>query len=236
MVAEGRAEVVSFEAQMSDGKQVTLKGILVSPVGTGSFPAVVMLPGATGLVTPYCYGAVADQFVAWGYLTFIPASTTARDREGNIHLLHSFLDQVSYAHGAAAMLARMPQIDSARIGVWGHSRGGLSVLYGVSSSEGRFGTVFRAAVAAAPQCPSSAIRPSIPLLMLIGSKDLDVSVNACTDLADRLEGTSGFEFFLIPDAGHSYWAPSTHGYNQAAALSAQERLKAFLQRSLNVNP
>lgn len=236
MVSEGRTNVISFAVQTAAGTKVTLKGLLTVPHGEGPFPSVVMLSGADGLFTPYCYRAIVERFVDWGYITLVPAATTARDKKGKELLQYSFLDQVHYAQGAAAMLRTMREADPSRIGVWGHSRGGLSVLHGAASEEGSFGLVFRAAVAAAPQCPASATPPAMPLLLLIGSEDLQVSVEACADLAVQLERAPGFEFLLIPDAGHVFWAPSTSQYNQAGAELAEERLEAFLRRALEIRP
>ena len=236
MVSEGLTKVISFTARTAAGTEVTLKGLITAPDGEGPFPAIVMLPGAEGLVTPYCYRAVVERLVGWGYITLIPAGTTARDSKGKNHLQYSFLDQVNYAHGGAAVLLTMRQVDPARISVWGHSRGGLSVLHGAASEEKSFGTIFRAAVAAAPQCPANATPPSIPLLLLIGSEDLSVSVDACSDLAAHLEGAPGFEFLLIPNAGHAYWAPSTPQYNRTGAELAEKRLEAFLRSALEIRP
>lgn len=206
MVAEKLATVIEVPAQRHDGQSVKMEGILATPDGDGPFPAIVMVHGSNGLVTPYCYGAVVRQFLATGHVVLIPASTTARGADGNHLLDYSFLDQVNYAQGAAAKLASMDSVDSQRIGVWGHSRGGLTVLHGAASDESTFGGTFKAAIAAAPQCPASAREPVIPTLLVIGANDLSVSVDACTDFANKLESGANFRMLLLPDSGHAFWS------------------------------
>lgn len=232
MVADDRAEVIGFGGQMADGTDVELKGILASPDGSGPFPAVVMLPGGGGLYIPYCYGAVVEQFVSWGFVTLIVASTTARDRDGNQLSQYSFVDQARHAYAGASAVANVPRVDATRIGLWGHSRGGSGVIDAVSSAKLKPSTAFRAAVAAAPHCPAKAIALTVPLLVLIGAEDTDVSVDACIDFAAHMENISGFDFLLMPDAHHVYWAKGTRGFNEAAATMAANHLKTFLVKHI----
>ncbi len=104
----------------------------------------------------------------------------------------------------------------------------------VSSAGGKQST-FRAAVAASPECPAKA-PPTIPLLVLIGTEDTDVNVDWCIDYAAQLEDVSAFEFLLIPNAGHVYWAPGTPKYNETAAKLAERRLKTFLTKHFLAAP
>ena len=99
----------------------------------------------------------------------------------------------------------------------------------VTSAGGRE-NAFRAAVAAAPLCPAKAVPPTIPLLVLIGTEDTSSPADWCVDYAAQLEDVSGFEFLLIPNAGHSYWAPGAPEYDETAAKLAEGRLKAFLAK------
>lgn len=235
LVAEGRAAVIGFEAVTADGRQVSLDGLLTRPDGTAPASAMVMLPGSGGLVTPYCYGSVSERFADWGFATLIVAPTTARDGGGNPLYQYSFADLATYARGAAAALAALPRVDPARIGLWGHSRGGGAVIDAVSGAAGGR-SPFRAAVAAAPVCPAKAVPPTIPLLVLVGSEDGDVNVDWCVDYAAQLEDAGGFAFFLISNAGHLYWAPGAPGYDETAARLAALRLKDFLAKHLRAAP
>ena len=232
LVAEGRSEVIDFPARMAGGAEVTLSGIVTTPHGAGPFSAIVMLPGGGGLVTPYCYRAVVESFTQSGFVTLVVASTTARDRGGNAISRYSFVDQASHAYAAASAAEKLSNVDRGRIGLWGHSLGGLGVIQSVSGDRERARRQFRAAVAAAPVCPAKAASPAVPTLLIIGDSDTEVSVSACKDLAASLKDAEGFEFFLIPDAGHSYWAQGMPGYNESSAKLSQRRLEAFLAKHL----
>ncbi len=53
-----------------------------------------------------------------------------------------------------------------------------------------------------------------------------------TATTPRRSVVSGFEFVLIPEAGHLYWAPGSVQYNETAAELAAGRLKEFLAKYL----
>ncbi len=236
LVADGRAEVITFDAHRADGKEVEVKGMLARPEGTGPFPAIVMLPGGYRLYTPGCYANAVERFVNWGFVTLFVAPTSARDgNEKNVRR-YKAADLARYDHAAAAVVAPLPHVDSTRIGVWGHSRGGPGAIIAVSSDEGKRDFRFRAGVAVAswPRCPSDA-RPAAPLLVMNGAKDELSTPESCVNFAARSEDINGFEFLLIPDAGHAYWKARTKDYDEAAAKLADERLKAFLARHLRTS-
>ncbi len=229
MVANGSASVISFSAQASDGRRVTLNGILFGAVNKRKAPALVMLPGSNGLIVPYCYGAIARQFADLGIISLIIAPTTARDQNGRAYLNYSFSDLARYADGAADALAGFDQVDGNRIGLWGHSRGGLAVIEAIAAdTPGKF--PFVAAVATAPICPARAKQPRVPMLLMIGDKDTDVSVSSCVKFAEMQSSVSTFDFQLLPNAGHSFWAPGSPGYVAASAELATTRLKKFLAK------
>jgi len=231
MVAEGRAEVIGFDADGADGKRVTLRGLLTGPEGAGPFGSIVILPGGRGPRSPGCYESAVEQFVDWGFVTLIVVPVPARDQRGTETFQYDDADLASYAHGAATALAAMPQVDATRIALWGHSRGGAAVIYAVSKARD-MRSRFRAAVAAAPWpgCPDKAAPIAIPLLVLIGAKDATSSAGSCVDYAAKMADVGGFEFMLIPDAGHSYWNPAGPAYDESAAKLAARRLRALFEK------
>lgn len=233
MVAQKTATLVEFEARRHDGQAITLNGVLAKPPGVGPFPAVVMLHGSSGLLTPFCYAAVAEQFVARGLVVLLPASTTARSPDGTLHLDYSFLDQIAYARAAATALSARDDVDPDRLGLWGHSRGGLTVLHGVASREAPLSPLFRTAIAAAPTCPATVAPPAIPVLLVIGANDRDISVQACTDAAKKLATTDRFRLLLLPDSGHAFWAAKAPGSNERDAARARKTIDGFLARHLS---
>ncbi len=227
MVADGRAAVISFEAEMANGEKVTLKGLLSGPGGVGPFKSMVILPGSIGPRPPSCYGWVVEKFVSWGFVTLMVVPIPAIDASGNERFRYGFADLGIYAYGAASALAALPEVDPARMVLWGHSRGGGGAIYAVTGAGGRQ-SVFRAAIAAAPWpgCPAKAVPPTIPLLVLVGGEDTEAPADWCMDYAAHLEGKYGFEFLLLPNAGHAYWSPK---WPDAAEL-AEGRLKTFLAK------
>lgn len=222
LVVSGRGTVVGIEARLDDGRGVDLQGILVIPSGPGPFPTVVVLPGGGGLVTPYCYGSMVEAFASWGFASLIVASSTTTDTAGQHLYQYSFADQAGHARGAAERLNRIAEIDTRRLAIWGHSRGGLTAIEMAMDPADRGGP-YRAIVAAAPQCPGRVLDFHTPLLMVIGTADKDVSVQACQDFATESEGRIGFESLFLPGAGHVFWTEPD------AARKSADRVRAFLE-------
>jgi dienelactone hydrolase len=227
IVVEDRAELFTFDARMADGTEVELTGILAGPDGDGPFPALVLLSGGNALYTPLCYRVIVDQLTTWGIVTLFVAPTAARDGDGKKRFQFNFNDLSSYGHDAALAAANLLRVDPARIGLWGHSRGGTSAIDIASGWRGRSPKPYRAAVAVAPWpgCPKKA-RPAIPLLVLYGAEDKVSPPDWCADFAERSKDASGFEFYVIPDAGHDvFWTPDGRAH-----------LKSFLDKHLPASP
>lgn len=229
-VLDGGGKVVTFPARTSDGSDVMLKAILATPDERGPSPAIVMVPGSTGLYPPYCYRAVAEDFSRRGFVVLLIAPTNAVDTVGRVKLDYTFLDLVNYARSAAQWLRDVSHVDSSRIGLWGHSRGGGSVIFGVSDPEWDASRTFQYAIAAAPECSGNLPAPKIPLLILIGTADMRVTVEACTEYARRNARTENLKFVLLAEAGHIFWAPSESEDEQRAAELASGAVDRFLER------
>lgn len=109
---------------LSDGIRVT--GLIHIPSeGTGPFPSIILLHGGIDQ-TVYEQGADtavhADIFARHGYLTFAPDYRTYNETEGTGSPLK--LPWVIDSMNAIDALSTLPEADPARIGVFGHSRGG----------------------------------------------------------------------------------------------------------------
>ena len=226
MVAEGRAQVVDIAAQLDDGREMSVQGILHQPSGVGPFPAVIMLHGDGSLYTPYCHGALAKQFAAWGYATLIVASSTGRDGAGNRYLDYSFKDQANYARGAVRVLEKVPDIDGNRLGVWGHSRGGLTAIE-LATNPGELEAPFRAIVTIAPHCPAKVVAQHAPLLLMVGTKDPKISVSACKDFAAGSGDQANFQSLFLEGGDHLFWLQPN-----LARVSA-DRMRVFLKKHLD---
>ncbi len=233
-VLDGRAEIIEFDAKMLNGTPVRLAGLLAKPLGKGPFPGAVLLPGGRGLRVPTCYSSILPTFLEWGYATLTVAPRTAREMDGTPRYTYSFADHGSYGISAAQVLRASEFVDKDNLVLWGHSYGASAVVDAVNYGGDKL-EVYRAAVALAPYCPGKARPPGLPLLVVTGEKDPEVEPVLCKDYAKKLTGTADFEFLLLPETGHSYWArfKRDYKYNPETAKLAQRRVKAFFAKHLH---
>ena len=109
-----------------------LWGKLFLPEGTGPFPVVVIAPGSLGLQQHHATLAAA--------ITDAAIAACAIDPFGARSVVTTVANQVQFSFAASAwdvlataeLLAARPDIDPARIGAQGHSRGGSAVLSAAS--------------------------------------------------------------------------------------------------------
>jgi carboxymethylenebutenolidase len=74
---------------------------------------------------------------------------------------------------------------------------------------------------------------SCPLLGLFGIEDTHPSPDQVEELAEALrEHHKLFEFHLLPDAGHAFFAVDRPAYRQKAAVDGWELIEDFLSRKL----
>ena len=105
---------------------------LFLPDGPGPFPVVIIVPGSLGLQQHHCEIAAAITDAAIAACAIDPFSTRS--------VVTTVANQVQFSFAASAwdvlataeVLAARPDIDPARIGAQGHSRGGSAVLNAAS--------------------------------------------------------------------------------------------------------
>ena len=105
---------------------------LFLPDGPGPFPVVIIAPGSLGLQQHHVGIAAA--------ITDAAIAACAIDPFGNRSVVTTVHNQVQFSFAASAwdvlataeLLAARPDIDAARIGAQGHSRGGSAVLSAAS--------------------------------------------------------------------------------------------------------
>ena len=110
-----------------------LWGKLFLPEGPGPFPVVIIAPGSLGLQQHHATLAAA--------ITDAAIAACAIDPFGTRGVLSTVANQVQFSFAASAwdvlaaaeVLAARPDIDPARIGAQGHSRGGSAVLNAASA-------------------------------------------------------------------------------------------------------
>jgi dienelactone hydrolase len=193
---------------------------LLTPQGTGPFPAVVVMHGCDGVNENT--RRWAGRLVGWGYAALIVDSFRWRGLSnicGNVGALPASV-RAPDATAAKNYLRSLPNIAKGRIGLIGFSHGADAAL---AASTG-----FGAVVAFYPWCTGS--RPS-NALVLIGSADDWTPASRCG---------AGTNVKVYPGATHSFDAPRADRtylghrltYDDAAAGDAIDRTRRFLSSRL----
>ena len=243
------------KAQGKELKQelgLALWGHLDKPVGTGPFPAVVLMHGCAGIRPTYARWA--SHLVKLGYVTLILDSLGPRSVFDVCKTPLKFASPQTRAfdaHGALAYLQGLPFVDGARIGVVGWSHGGNSALAAANNTglTGNLPQRFKAAIAFYPYCIGSGDY-ILPTLILLGGADEWGPPNQCQELkAQSKNGGASIELVVYPGVFHafdvlelkkglsveglygkSYWLQ----YNKKAHEDAAKRVKSFLAEHLSL--
>lgn len=184
--------------------------LFVPPRAAGRLPAVICVPGSLG-VQPALLGH-AEALTELGIAAFVIDPFGARAVTSTVanQAQFSFAASAFDVLAAASVLAEMPEIDPARIGAEGHSRGGSAVL---TAAAERFAAAvgaqrLRAVYAAYPWCGHQFLDCRVGrtrVRAVIGSHDEWCSpqqVQGCIN-AIRLAGGDA-SFRLVPGAHHGF--------------------------------
>jgi uncharacterized protein len=115
---------------------ITLRGWLFVPDGGGPVPGVVVTAGFAGVREGFLGHPYQDVFAEAGIATLIYDHANCGDSDGRPRQeLDPILQQRGY-QDAITFMINHPEIDGARIGIWGTSYSGGHVL-GVASSDRR---------------------------------------------------------------------------------------------------
>jgi dienelactone hydrolase len=242
-----RIELEGASKPLTPGDRI--QGFLAKPDGTGPFPAVIGLHGCGGMHET-TKQKLADDLVAWGYVTLLVDSFTTRDIDHACtpdRFVGIFSKRTTDAYGALAFLARQPFVDTRRVAAVGFSQGaGITLSLAATRSFEPLlpsNLRFRAAVALYPPC-RVAMRPEIPTLILIGALDDWTPSEDCSRRVSDW-GTEGLpiEHVVYPGTHHSFYYPHLQPgrkllghwveYNEEAATDASRRMREFLNRHLN---
>jgi dienelactone hydrolase len=224
-------DAVSFPANDADltrGAPTMLEGLLYRPAGNGPFPALVVLHGCGGLYRND--GSLVGRHDAWarllvseGYITLLVDSFGPRGvrqictvKEPTVR---PAFERARDAYGALRYLQSRNDVDPGRIGLFGWSNGGSTVLWTLDDAIRARpidlpGADFRVAVAFYPGCTSllrrDHWRPIAPLLVLIGADDDWTPAEPCISLVERVRAAGADVGIVVyPDAYHVFDAPST---------------------------
>jgi Cutinase len=145
------------------------------PVASGTFPLVVIMHGNSSMQTSYLgYNYLLDHLAGHGFIAMsihAPVGVMIQTRARTI--LHHI--GVMAANNTAPGLFQ-GHIELSKIGIAGHSRGGEAVVRAaqINTAEG-LGWNIKSAISIAPTDYNHYGDPGVPLLVIYGSNDGDVS-------------------------------------------------------------
>lgn len=112
------------------GKRIQLSGTLVTPKGDGPFPCLIMVSGSgpqnrnEELMGHQPFAVISDALAKKGWATFRYDDRGVAQSEGNFSAATT-IDFALDANAAWKIVSQDPSIDSKRVGLLGHSEGGL---------------------------------------------------------------------------------------------------------------
>ncbi|WP_051574143.1 alpha/beta hydrolase [Mycobacterium sp. URHB0044] len=120
------ATSVKVDIEFRADSGVTLRGWVKTPDSEGPHPTIVMSPGFTSSITRL--ETVADAFVARGFGVLLYDQRTCASSDGEPRQDIDPVAQDRDMQMALSFVERHPALDSDRIGLWGSSFSGASVL------------------------------------------------------------------------------------------------------------
>jgi dienelactone hydrolase len=235
--------LVRFSAASVAGQaDAKVEGYLTRPKGAGRFAAVVVLHSCLGMRADRA--AMAQRLANWGYVALFVDDFSTRGLRDSCAV--EFPEGLADAVGAVGFVARLPDVDPARIAVVGYSQGAATALQIAAGSAGLRTMPDQGHIAAVaayyPACVVVAnVRLQIPTLVLVGANDSVTPAAACQQLA-RQQAAGTMKLVVYPDAGHVFDDPQFAGgkallgmrlqYDRKAAVQAQTALHDFLAARL----
>jgi carboxymethylenebutenolidase len=234
----------------SDGFQ--MQGYLARPKTPGTYPGVIVLHEAFGLVEHE--RDVARRFANVGFITLAPnvysrigAPKSASDMNEVRAKMFGLSDaQLVRDFEAAAAFIRAQPGSNGQVGCVGFCVGGRwTLLFACSSDKVNAaidcwgGFITRAT----PETLTTAERPTpvidlvpkmnCPLYVVCGEEDQNPSPADAAELRNRLEKAGkAFQFDMFKDAGHAFFADYRPSYREKAAFELWPKMVAFFQSHL----
>jgi dienelactone hydrolase len=210
-VAASAAETIKV-ASKTGGKPVTVTAEVFPPkAASRPAPAMIIMHGSGGVHAQreYAYAhrfnelgvaaIVIDSFKPRGVRTTVEDQAAVRET-----------DMLADAIAVLRVLRSRPDIDPARIGLIGFSKGGTVVLKAAlrrnmkDTGDGKFALLF----ALYPWCGDLPMdfRPTdAPLTMLLGSNDTYVGTASCREYAKKFEAAGGKLTLKVYEGGRHGW-------------------------------
>lgn len=247
---------VSFPSLATE-RPDSLSALVYTPEGAGPFPAVVLAHGCGGI------GRNVHNWAAFlqkrGYVALVLDSFSSRSiSEICTTPRLTLADRVGDAYGALKYLQSLPNVDGGRVGMMGFSHGAMTTLKAISESTAfPLGAAprFAAAIALYPDCLTSEVDATVPLLIQSAARD-DWTLAAPCQAKGATRKAEGYpvEVEVIPNAMHGFDIPevpnhyyganwrnmnkpkfccgASIGYNAAATNKAEQAAETFFVRHL----
>ena len=234
----------------SDG--FAMRAHLARPKAPGTYPAVIVLHEAFGLVEHE--RDVARRFANAGFIALAPdiysrvgALNNATDMTEVRAKMFGLADaQLVRDFEAAAAFVRAQPGASGKVGCVGFCVGGRwTLLFACTSTKvdaaidcwGGFITRATPDAASTPERPIPVIELAeklhCPLYIVCGEEDQNPSPADAADLGRRLEGAGkNFKLEVFKNAGHAFFADYRPSYRAAAAFELWPKMVAFFKAQL----
>lgn len=201
--APGAAEATQFDAKLF---------LPPAPPRGGRLAAVIIVPGSLGVAPSHL--AHAETITNLGAAAFVIDPFGARGVTSTIanQTQYSFAASAYDVLAAAKTLAAMPEIDAARIGAQGHSRGGSAVLNAAMTPFAeailKDGPRLRGVFAAYPWSGQQFLEPKVGatrVRAVVGERDNWCSCQQVQGHMNAIRLAGGdVSFRLFADAAHSF--------------------------------
>lgn len=221
--------LTSHRVAIESGDGTRISGYLFRPKHTERRPAVLMMHGCSGLLTPK-YGrlktrerAWRDIFLAEGYVVLLLDSFTDRGHRNicNVPLRERPVTPDSArphdAYGALLWLQSRPFVVPEKIALGGWSNGAMALLWTVfTDASQRPETLahdFRVAFGFYPGCIELRKRlprftAAVPTVLQLGSEDNWTWPKPCQELANEARGGASISIDVYADAAHTFDHPN----------------------------
>lgn len=214
---------------------------LVEPAAAGSFPAVVVLMEAFGLV-PHIR-EVTERIAREGYVALapdlyyrVPDNTARYDELPRAIGLMQKVDDAKFTadlRAALAFLCARASVNGARIGVTGFCMGGRLAFLAACALPGEIAAAapFYGGGIATLLPRADAIR--CPLHLFFGEADPFIPVSQVREIESKLQALGKrFALDCYPGADHGFFCNERPSYSEKAARDAWQKLTRFFATHL----
>jgi dienelactone hydrolase len=202
--------------------KIELNHKIYMPEGSGPFPAIIAIPGCSGVSLKGVetdvgrpgdegdrlfrrhYSKMAEKFQSAGYLVLLIDYLTAENVDNTCGWEIHPKRVGEYIKEAIQFAEQIQNVDTTRISVVGWSHGGEGIFQWLSHLEGEPNRV-RSAVAVYPGCSASKPwKSSLPVLILIGESDDIALPSICHSLIQSLSDKTNVSVISYQNARHGF--------------------------------